>query len=310
MMKPSNTKHTQPSPLSRVRDTVIAVLLIAAAVAIVAAYQIEAGNTEPVSIVKNTGGAASQMVGQGGTTGSTGEALPDAPLDRWLAGQHADTYVVAADGTNSTCNQCHDPLNYIPSMDDMPASCTVCKFEVKPPPPLIEPANAHSVDCKVCHQVDRNGIVQADVRWLEAPAIEQYAKVSSNSQLCQNCHSGAETEGHADVVVSGAHADAGLECTDCHDSHALTASCGASGCHETLKETPGHDTDHAIVHCVACHDSSEMAVGADEARDGLWVTFAGGEGQELFPYLSHALTSEVSCNRSGCHVEVLPGKFK
>ena len=58
MMKPSNAKLTQPSPLSKIRDTIIAVLLIAAAVAIVAIYQIEASNTEPVSIAKNTGGAA------------------------------------------------------------------------------------------------------------------------------------------------------------------------------------------------------------------------------------------------------------
>lgn len=310
MMKPSNAKPTQPSPLSKIRDTIIAVLLIAAAVAIVAAYQIEASNTEEVSIVKNTGGAASQLANnQNGATGGEGSAtLPDTPLDKWLAGRHADTYVVAADGTNSTCNQCHDPLNYVPSMEDMPASCTVCKFEVKPPPPLIEPANAHSVDCKVCHQVDRNGTVQADVRWLEVAAIEQYAKVSSTNQLCQNCHTGAEVEAHADIIVSGAHADADLTCTDCHDSHVLTASCGASGCHETLEETPGHDTDHAKVHCVACHDASGMEVGPDEARDGQWVTFAGGEGEEPFPHLSHELVREVDCAR--CHVEVLPGMYK
>ncbi|MBP8972840.1 MAG: hypothetical protein KBH93_03100 [Anaerolineae bacterium] len=288
--------------MSKIRDMLIAVLLVAAAVAIVVVYQIEASNTEEVSLTKNTGGAASQMANQGEATGGTGEALPDTPLDKWLAGQHADTYVVAADGTNSTCNQCHDPINYIPSMDDMPASCTVCKFEVKPPPPLIEPANAHSVDCKVCHQVDRNGTVQADVRWLEVAAIEQYAKVSSTSQLCQNCHIGAEVEAHADIVVSGVHAD--LVCTDCHDSHALTASCGASGCHETLEETPGHDANHARVHCVACHDASGMSVGPDDARDGQWVTFAGGEGEEPFPHLSHALAREVNCDR--CHGEALP----
>ena len=195
MMKPTNARLKQLSQLSKIRDTIIAVLLVAAAVAIVAIYQIEASNTEPVSITKNTGGAASQMVSQGGATGDEeGATVPDTPLDKWLAGRHSDTYVVAADGTNSTCNQCHDPINYVPSMEDMPASCTVCKFEIKPPPPLIEPANAHSVDCKVCHQVDRSGTVQADVSWLEVAAIEQYAKVSSTSQLCQNCHSGAEVE--------------------------------------------------------------------------------------------------------------------
>lgn len=304
-MKPNGPKtHSAPSRLARARDVVIAVVLVALGVGIVALYQIEASNTEPVSIVKNTGGAASQMIGRDQTQVATdGQVLPDNPLDRWLVGAHSDTYVVAADGTNSTCNRCHDPINYVPSMDDMPASCTVCKFEVKPPPPLIEPANSHSVDCKVCHQVDRSGTVLADVRWLEVAAIEQYASVSSISQLCQNCHTGANVEGHADIVVSGAHEEMG--CTGCHDSHALTVSCGASGCHETLAETPGHDADHAKVHCVACHDASEMTVGPDDARDGQWVTFAGGDGQEPFPHLSHALAREVQCDR--CHVEPPPG---
>ena len=47
---------------------------------------------------------------------------------------------------------------------------------------------------------------------------------------------------------------------------------------------------------------------APTTRDGQWVTFAGGEGEEPFPHLSHALAREVQCDR--CHVEVLPGMYK
>lgn len=304
MKQDAMTPPPSPSRGGVIRDIVIAVVLLALGVAIVAIYQIEASNTEEVSVASNTGGAAAQMLerGEGAAGPGEAEALPDDPLDRWALGPHSDSYVVAADGTNDTCNQCHDPINYVPSMEDMPASCTVCKFEVEPPPPLIEAANAHSVDCKVCHRVDRSGTVLADVQWLEVAAIEQYAEVSSVNQLCQYCHTGAGVEGHADIHLDGAHAD--LACNDCHDEHAMTASCTSSGCHETLEEHPGHDTDHANVHCVACHDISGLEVGPDEARGGQWVTFAGA-GDDAFPHLSHALSGEVACDR--CHNgELLP----
>ncbi|NLE50211.1 MAG: hypothetical protein GX613_02285 [Chloroflexi bacterium] len=293
---------------SGIRDTVIAIVLLAIGIGIVAIYQIEASNAEEVSIASNTGGAASQMLNRGtGDTAGTGEetALPDDPLERWAIGPHASTYVVSAEGTNDTCNRCHDPINYVPSMEDMPASCSMCKFEVEPPPPLIEEANAHMVDCKVCHRVDKSGTVLAGNQWLEVAAIEQYAEVESVNQLCQYCHTGAGVEGHADILLDGAHAD--LACNDCHDEHAMTATCTSSGCHESLEEHPGHDTDHATVHCVACHDTSGMEVGPDEARGGQWVTLAG-EGDDAFPHLSHALSADVSCER--CHVEILPGVYK
>lgn len=304
MKQDAMTPPPSPSRGGVIRDIVIAVVLLALGVAIVAIYQIEASNTEEVSVASNTGGAAAQMLerGEGAAGPGEAEALPDDPLDRWALGPHSDSYVVSAEGKNDTCNRCHDPINYVPSMEDMPASCTVCKFEVKPPPPLIEAANAHSVDCKVCHRVDRSGTVLADVQWLEVAAIEQYAEVSSVNQLCQYCHTGAGVEGHADIHLDGAHAD--LACNDCHDEHAMTASCTSSGCHETLEEHPGHDTDHANVHCVACHDISGMEVGPDEARGGQWVTFAGA-GDDAFPHLSHALSGEVACDR--CHNgELLP----
>lgn len=301
-MKP----QSNPSRFAVIRDTVIAVILLAIGAGIVAIYQIEASNTEEVSMASNTGGAASQMLNRGSAAGTGDETeLPDAPLDRWAIGPHSDSYVVSTEGTNDTCNRCHDPINYVPSMEDMPASCSMCKFEVEPPPPLVEEVNAHMVDCKVCHRVDSSGTVLAGVQWLEVAAIEQYADVSSVNQLCEYCHTGAGVEGHADIHLDGAHAD--LACNDCHDEHAMTASCTSSGCHETLEEHDGHDADHANVHCAACHDTSGMEVGPDEARGGQWVTFAG-EGDDAFAHVSHSLGAEVDCDR--CHVEVLPGLFK
>ena len=310
------TPRKGPTRIGVIRDTIIAIVLLALGAGIVAIYQIEASNAEEVSIVKNTGGAASQMLNRGDEAGTAGEgdatdpadeaaALPEAPLDRWAIGPHSDTYVVSAEGTNDKCNRCHDPLNYVPSMEDMPASCNVCKFEIGPPPPLIDEANAHSVDCKVCHRVDKSGTVLAGNQWLEVAAIEQYAEVESVNQLCGYCHTGAGVEGHADIILGGAHAD--LACNDCHDEHAMVASCTSSGCHESLEEHPGHDTDHANVHCVACHDISGMTVGPDEARGSQWITFVG-EGDGAFAHVSHELGAEVDCER--CHVEVLPGAYK
>jgi hypothetical protein len=226
---------------------------------------------------------------------------PQTPLDRWMAGPHSDAFVVADDGTNSTCARCHDPINYVPTMDDMPASCNVCKFKVEPPPPFTDRPDAHHVDCKVCHRVDSAGTVLAGVTWLEVAAIEQYAEVSSVSQLCLYCHSGSGEEGHVDIHVAGAHAE--LACTDCHDEHSMAASCAGSGCHETLEEVPGHDAAHAAVNCVACHDASGMSVGPDEAAGGTWVTFAGPDGSAV-PWVSHALDRAVACDR--CHYDGNP----
>jgi len=299
-MKQTSSRRTANASLGKVRDTAIAVVLLALGMVVVIYYQRAAANAEPVSIASDTSGAASGMLGQG-----SGGAL-GTPIERWVAGPHADTFVVAADGTNSTCARCHDPLNYVPTMDDMPASCSVCKFKVEPPPPFTAQTDAHHIDCKVCHKVDSGGTVLAGLSWLEVPAIEQYADVSTVSQLCQNCHTGADAEGHADIRVTGAHET--LACNDCHDPHSMQASCTSSGCHESIEQIPGHDTDHANVHCVACHDTTGMESNPVEARGGQWVTFATGEDGTSFPFVSHELGAGSNCDR--CHVEVLPGKYK
>lgn len=299
-MKQTPSPRTERVRLAQLRDAVIAVGLIALGVLLVVYYQVKAANTEPVSITSNAEGAASQMLSQSQGRDQADAPELETPLDRWAAGPHSDTYVVDDDGTNSTCARCHDPINFIPTMDDLPASCNVCKFKIDPPPPFIAETEAQHVDCKMCHRVDSSGTVLAGVSWLEVPALEQYADVESISQLCQNCHTGSELDDHADIYVTGAHAEMG--CTECHDEHSMAASCAGSGCHEALEDVPGHDDAHASVNCVACHDASGMAVGPDETG-GDWITFADPDGNRR-PWISHELQREVACDR--CHYDGNP----
>ncbi len=48
----------------------------------------------------------------------------------WQDGAHAVTFVLDADDENSMCARCHAPVNWLPSMDDIPESCLACKFEL------------------------------------------------------------------------------------------------------------------------------------------------------------------------------------
>lgn len=292
------TPSSQRVRLTQLRDTVVAIGLIVLGALLVVYYQVKAANTEAVSITSNTEGAASQMLSQSGGDDQEAASELETPLDRWAAGAHSDTYVVDNDGTNSTCARCHDPLNYIPTMDDLPASCNVCKFKIEPPPPFIAETEAQHVDCKMCHRVDSSGTVLAGVSWLEVPAIEQYADIESINQLCKNCHTGANLDDHADIDVSGVHAE--MECTQCHNEHSMAASC--VDCHDPLEDVPGHDDAHASVACVACHDASDMAVGPDDTG-GDWLTFAEPDGNRI-PWNSHALQREVACDR--CHYDGNP----
>jgi hypothetical protein len=60
----------------------------------------------------------------------------------------------------------------------------------------------------------------------------------------------------------------------------------------------GHDEDHQMVSCAACHDGSDMKVGALDG-ESLWYTFIFGEDEEMYPFYSHNIVLEVSCER--CH---------
>lgn len=225
-------------------------------------------------------------------TGSPSGAPPSPDLVQaaWQASPHADTFVLADDGTNSTCARCHAPVNWIPTMDDMPESCASCKFEVQPPPPVIAEADWDAVQCNVCHQVKRD-TVDPQVVWLEIAAIEQYASVTSNSELCLKCHETGELPGHVRIIRDGVHRD--MLCTDCHDAHSTAASCGTSDCHPAATPVAGHDDAHQAVGCLACHDAAGLQVGPGDT--GQWTTLE---------YASHSLQTAVDCQR--CHYTANP----
>lgn len=248
-------------------------------------------------------GATSDSSDPGGTPPT--EAPPDDPnviQTKWEGSSHANTFVVGDDGVNSTCTRCHAPFNFIPTMDDMPESCATCKFEVDPPPPFTSQADWIDVECKVCHKFKRNKI-EPGFAWLEIAPIEEYAEVASATELCDKCHLAEEIDGHFSVVVMGDHP--GYLCTDCHDAHDITATCSTSGCHEgTLEaDVAGHDENHAVVSCVACHDNGGMEIGILE-DSGTWFTFQVDVEGSLIPAASHNIVLAASCER--CHFEENP----
>jgi hypothetical protein len=180
----------------------------------------------------------------------------------------------------------------------MPESCTSCKFEVDPPPPVIPEADWTHVGCKVCH-AEKKGEIQPEVLWLEIAPIEEYTQVSSDSELCLKCHLAGEVAGHVDVRVQGDHQ--GYECTECHQAHSLEATCSDAGCHrDMVSGVPGHDDDHVSVGCEACHDAGGLRVGPHPEMD-IWTTFVAldPEESEWKPLVSHDIGLEVSCER--CH---------
>ncbi|MCZ7551371.1 MAG: hypothetical protein M5U05_02100 [Anaerolineales bacterium] len=38
----------------------------------------------------------------------------------WKAGPHSDTFVLTESNENTVCARCHSPVNYIPTMEDIP----------------------------------------------------------------------------------------------------------------------------------------------------------------------------------------------
>jgi hypothetical protein len=276
-------------------------------------------NPAEAGATTTSGGEAAPDPADTGATGAenTSEALApsqtDAPAPqteaapesaeaiqaKWQASTHAMTYVLGSDGKNATCAQCHAPVQWVPSMDEMPESCYACKFEIDPPPPVIAEADWTHVECKICHQTKKKEVLP-EIGWLEIAQIEQYAVVSSATELCLKCHHSVEVTGHVGQLSEGAHVEMG--CTDCHDAHSQTASCSEAGCHETMDAgamIAGHDADHALVTCGACHDASGLEVGPDAS--GSWVTFhpQPANPAEKVAFTSHNTVLEAPCER--CH---------
>jgi len=233
------------------------------------------------------------------------EASPDQIDAAWSSSPHADSFVVTDEGMNSTCARCHAPVNWIPTMDEIPESCLTCKFEIDPPPPLIEESVWTHVECKVCHEMKKDE-VEPGFAWLEIAPIEEYAEVASTTELCNKCHIVEGIPAHVTIALEGSHA--GMLCTECHDAHDTQATCSTSGCHEDAlsveSTTPGHDEDHKDVHCVACHATGELNVGPVE---GEWTTLMVGEPggeEESIPFKSHYVVLEAPCER--CHFDNNP----
>lgn len=227
------------------------------------------------------------------------EPPPD-PDALWAASNHASTFVMADDGTNSKCARCHAPVQWVPTMDDIPESCLTCKFEVEPPPPVIAEADWEHVPCQVCHKVKKDE-VKPEYLWLEIAAIEEYAEVASTTELCMKCHEAVDVPGHEEPLFTEVHQD--QTCTDCHDAHGTASGCSKSGCHEDAmspaEPLAGHDEDHALVSCLACHDAAGLEVGLNEDT-GMWTTFlAAGDAETPAPFASHQIQREAHCER--CH---------
>ena len=228
---------------------------------------------------------------------------PAAIQAAWQSSKHADSFILDANGQNNTCARCHAPINWMPSMDDIPESCFACKFELEAPPPTISESDWTDIPCNICHKVDKKDNILPEYAWLEIAPLGEYADVASPSELCLKCHTSAEIPGHVTVQLGGDHPD--YVCTDCHSAHDTTTSCDAAGCHPDVLEpaTPirGHDKDHQSVTCVACHDGSRMEVGPNE-ENGFWTTFTNvlaEAGSERIAFTSHNVVLEASCER--CH---------
>ena len=83
------------------------------------------------------------------------EPDPAAIEAAWLSSPHADAFVLDVEGNNNTCARCHAPVNWLPSMDDLPESCFTCKFELEDPPPYIAESDWVDIPCYVCHEKDK-----------------------------------------------------------------------------------------------------------------------------------------------------------
>ena len=235
------------------------------------------------------------------------ESDPEQINLQWENSAHASAFVTDINNQNNSCAKCHAPIEWIPTMEDLPESCFTCKFELSEPPKLIDESQWQSITCKVCHQTDKKGNVEPEFSWLEVAALEEYTEVENANELCMKCHAPSNIPEHVAIELGGAHAD--FQCTDCHNAHELTTSCGDSSCHETLQDPekiiPGHDEDHNNVACEACHDAAGLAVGPDE-ETGVWTTFApwsveseGNTETGITPFVSHNTILEADCSR--CH---------
>ncbi len=234
----------------------------------------------------------------------------------WQTSNHANTFV---EGDNNACAACHSPRNWMPTdKSTFPATCTSCKFEISTPKPVAK-AEWKSIECDICHRVDKAGVVSSEVKALNALIAmfgsspdEAWEPVTSTTALCEKCHTDVDAWHYKRDLGQSSHV--GYTCIKCHNAHSNQASCTAAGCHpdalNPTKPVAGHDAAHAAVSCVACHDASDLKAGPVEGQKH-WLTFReGGPGGKSgpAPYLSHNLQKKVDCAR--CHFAGNPWGLK
>ena len=183
--------------------------------------------------------------GNGGGSEPGGDPMVIAQ-DEWQTSAHASSFVVDDRGNNNSCARCHAPKNWAPTLADIPETCAACKFELPEPPPFIEESAWMNVSCVMCHTIDKKGNVEAEIAWLEIPALDEYASVDSPSDLCLNCHITVGIAQHGLVSVGSGHED--MLCLECHSPHSTAAICVTGDCHAGVMTEedliPGHDEDH------------------------------------------------------------------
>jgi len=268
---------------------------------------------DQVSSTSNQNDSLTQNTPDNGDSSSGGEPVAtegsvdmiDMIPSYWQVSAHAQTYVVNADGENSACTQCHAPVNYVPPLDEIPDSCFVCKFEVSVPPPLIDQDVWTNINCNICHETDRKRNILPEYKWLEVPILLEYAEVATSTELCLKCHVQSDLPGHKPQPnLANAHAD--MVCSDCHDAHNLEAGCSTGDCHADVlaggETIEGHDQDHQLVSCVACHQTGGLPFGMTD-DSGEWLPLISitpiGSDPDLVTYSSHDIVRESACDR--CH---------
>ena len=260
----------------------------------------------------NQGSESSDKPENTETVGGSGTESLIFAQQQWETSSHANAFVVDDRGNNNSCAQCHAPINWMPTLDDIPETCLACKFELEPPPPFIPENEWLHIPCLVCHEEDNKGIIQTEITWLEIPALEEYTSVETPTELCLKCHDTYNVAEHGLIIVGGDHKD--INCTECHPPHSVAVSCISGDCHPDVytaaDAVPGHDEVHINVSCAACHDSAGWEVGPDE-ESGNWTTYSPwsheikiGEADSIIetgvtPFTSHEIVVEVNCDR--CH---------
>lgn len=188
--------------------------------------------------------------------------------EQWEESPHADTYALEK-GPNTYCARCHSPANWDAAATiDEPPNCVSCKFSFEDEPrraegnPLVPEDDWASIGCEVCHRVE-DGVVQPELAWHNRQT-GYYESVADSTELCSHCHRDTETLRHARNVDDSAHAD--FTCTDCHNAHVATASCGENGCHSSVPRPlpeliAEHEDQEDVSECNDCHSPADVHMG-------------------------------------------------